>query len=130
MYYFLVVNTEPNTLYNNPKIEYIDVTEGLLEFVDVSIPDWVSRLAKFRILYNSFQILPFNPNSWFTGDNLNIRIPLNLQLDQEPFRLEIQQVNEDDTYNHAIAYGFSVALKQPANSQDLLRLSGLLQVEG
>ena len=129
MYYYIELDTPPNTVFTAPVEKRITLNKGLLEFVDIGIPDWVSRLAKCKILLNSIQILPWNRDMWFTGDNVTVRVPLNIELNEEPYEITVLQYNTDDTFLHQYSYGFSVDVGTISNVAQLQQLGQFAVVQ-
>jgi len=128
MYYYVELAIPPLTSEYNPKVITIKLAKGLLDFVDVGIPEWINRLAKCRIFYNAVQVLPFNRDSWFTGDNATIRIPLSIQMIDDPYEITIHGYNLDDTFSHQLSFGFSVSFGEIQDVTGLVGLSDYLNV--
>lgn len=130
MYYYIEQDNLPLTLDTAPVINKIKLGKGRLDFVDIGFPDWCSRLGKCRLFYNSIQILPWNRNEWFTGDNVTVRVPINMMLNDEPYEITIQTINDDDTFHHELSFGFSMDFGVVDNPATLQSLLGTVQVQG
>ncbi len=108
MYFYYEQIVPVLTTEDNKVIFTAHLAVGLLDFVDVGIPLGVNRLAKCQIYYNQFQLVPFNRNYWFTGNNATIRIPIQMQLLDNLPELEIYCINLDDTFSHELSFGISI----------------------
>lgn len=130
MYFYYEQDIPPNTPDSSPVTLRPKIAQGFLEFVDVGIPRRVQRLAKCKIYYNEFQLVPFNRDMWLTGEDITLRVPINIMLDEEPYELKIICYNLDDTYLHQLSFGISVDIGKKASISDLAALSTLVQVQG
>lgn len=128
MYFYYTKIVPINTTELAPVELICKLANGLLDFVDIGIPRGVNRLAQCRIYYNEFQLVPFNRDTWISGNDITIRIPINIELDEEPFDLRVLCINADDTFTHELSLGISVSTKKPISVSDLSALNSLLQV--
>jgi len=129
MYYYLEVNIPPNTSEDSPIIKTIKLGEGMLDFIDIGFPDWSSRLARCRILYNTIQLLPWNRDNSIAGDNYTLHVPLEFNLSDEPYEIELRCFNLDDTFQHQLSFGFSVSYGVVEGTTDLQALGQYGQVQ-
>lgn len=128
MYFYYEVNIPPNTLDSNPVINKINLQNAYLDFIDIGIPLGVQRLAKCRIFYNEFMLVPFNRDNWLTGNDVTIRIPIELNMKDAPNQLIIYCINLDDTFLHQLSFGISVSIAKQIPNADLGTLQQLVQV--
>lgn len=127
-YYYDELDIPPLTLEDTPVVLKVKLQRGLLKFVDIGIPSWVSRLAKCRLYINSVQVVPIQRDKWFTGDNITQRIPMDFSLDQPEYEIEIRGYNEDDTYRHQLSFGFSLEIVEEISSSLVTQFTSLGQV--
>jgi hypothetical protein len=128
MYFYYQQNILPNTLSGSDTKTDIKLPKGLLDFIDVGIPSGVNRLAKCKIFYNEFQIVPFNRDNYFTGNDITVRIPIKINIEMEMANLSILCINLDDTYNHELSFGIYIDEGKPMSSQDIININSLLHV--
>jgi len=122
MYFYYEQLIPFTTIENNPVVTRLKLSAGLLDFVDVGFPKGVNRFAKCRIFWHEFQLIPFNRDGWFTGNDITLRLPLNLVLDTEPYELTILSINLDDTYDHTLSFAPSISTPQPLTQSVLNQL--------
>ena len=108
MYYYIEVDNPPLTPIETPIVSTVKLARGKFEFVDIGFPDWNSRLTKCKLFYNTIQLIPFNRDRWLTGDNITLRVPVNLFLNDEPYEIQIWTYNPDDTFSHQLSFGLSL----------------------
>lgn len=129
MYFYYTKIVPINTTEDAPVELITKLSKGMLEFVDVGIPRGVNRLAQCRIFYNEFQLVPFNRDTWISGNDITIRVPIGVKLISEPYDLRMICINLDDTFTHELSFGISVDVGQVNNVDLANALSGLLQVQ-
>lgn len=125
MYFYYEKLIPFTTLEGNEVILITKLIKGNLEFVDIGFPKGCNRLAKCKIYYNEYQIVPFNRDVWLAGNDITIRVPIDVQLDNEPYDLSMYLINLDDTYNHSLSFGISILTNKPITANDL---AGLLSI--
>lgn len=128
MYFYYTQSIPINTIEASPIELTTKLARGRLDFIDIGIPRGVNRLAQCRVYYNEFQIVPFNRNSWISGNDITIRVPIDIELDEEPYDLHMLCINQDDTFSHELSFGISVVTAKPIRANDLGQLYNLLQI--
>ncbi len=119
MYFYYTQSIPISTPEANPTLLRCKLARGILSFVDIGIPRGVNRLAQCRLFYNEFQIVPFNRDEWISGNDITIRIPIDIDMDEEPYELKVFCINGDDTFIHELSFGISVDIGK-ISTQDLL----------
>lgn len=128
MYFYYEQEIPIYTLEANPVILPVHTAVGLLDFIDIGFPEGVNRLAKARIYYNQFQLVPFNRDMWITGNGITLRIPIKVDMEANLSDLEIYCINLDDSYPHALSFGVSIDIAGLTSIKDLASLQGLLNI--
>ena len=125
--YFYYVQSIPYSIPESSKVTLnCQLIKGTLDFIDIGIPKGVNRLAKCRIFYNEYQIIPFNRDEWFTGNDITQRIPLDIDIDELPAELKIECINLDDTYKHELSFCPSISTKGKSTIQQLSELVSIV----
>ncbi len=101
MIYELPIPIPKNTPVSSPAEVVLPIHPGHLTQVSVYFPPGPSGLAHVTIWYWERQFWPSNPDSDFTGDDLLITFPEDLDLIDPPFEFVIKGWNEDDTFQHS-----------------------------
>lgn len=89
-----------STLKASPASGVLLVHPGVLKQVDVDFPAGCVGLVHVVIYYRERQVFPANPDSSFTGDDVHLVFPEDMDLNDVPYEFTIYGWNEDDTYVH------------------------------
>ncbi len=127
MYFYYEKEIPFSTLENEAVELELLLAKGYAEFIDIGIPKGTQRLAKCRLYYNTFQLVPFNRDMWFTGEDVTLRIPLEIDLDEPPFTFRVLGMNLDDTFSHTFSFGVSIDTGQRISANALDTLQSLVQ---
>jgi hypothetical protein len=122
MYFYYTQSIPYSTLEDKPVIFTCDLIKGKLDFIDIGIPKGVNRLAKLKIFYNEYQIIPFNRNAWFSGNDITLRIPLDIDIKHLPAILKVSCINLDDTYDHELAICPSISTEAKLSIEQYMNL--------
>ncbi len=129
MYFYDEKDIPPNTPEITPVTITLALAMGYAQFIDIGIPRRVERLAKMRLFYNEFQLLPFNRDRWLTGEDITLRIPLEIYLDTPPYEFLIKCINFDDTFLHQLSFGVSIDIGKTVNASAIDTLTQFVQVK-
>ncbi len=129
MYFYYAKDIPFSSLETSPVILTLSLAKGYAQFIDVGIPKGTQRLAKIRLFYNEFQLLPFNRDEWLTGEDITLRIPLEIFLDTPPYDFLIKCINLDDTFLHQISFGVSVDIGKTVNASAIDTLNQFVMKE-
>lgn len=129
MYFYYHVDIPPLTIESLAVKQTLLLAKGYAQFIDIGIPRRVERLAKCRVLYNEFQLVPFNRDEWLTGEDITLRIPLEIDLDEPPYNLLVLGINDDDTFPHEISFGVSIDTGVRVSNTQLDVFSQFVQVQ-
>ncbi len=108
MYFYYEIEIPPSIAEIEAIQQKLQLGKGYAEFIDIGIPKGVQRLAKARIYYNEFILVPFNRDMWISGEDATIRIPLEIDLVSPPYNFIIRAYNLDDTFSHTLSFGVSI----------------------
>ncbi len=108
MYFYYETDIPPSTLDNEAIEQVLQLSKGYAAYIEIGFPKGVQRLAKCRVLYNTFQLVPFNRDGWLSGEDVLLHIPLELELDEPPYIFTVQCINYDDTFLHQLSFGVSI----------------------
>ena len=86
----------------------IEITGGWIKEIEIGFPPGCLGLVGVRVLRFEQQLVPLTPGEWLKWDDTMVKIPLDFPIDSEPFELNIDAYNEDDTYAHTIQIGVHV----------------------
>lgn len=107
MQYKQTISVPSGTPKAEPEVRRVQLTQGTLDRLVVDIPAGHEGLAGMSLWRAGTQLYPFTPNEWFKGNDTNIRIDDNLEMDQPPFYLTFKGYNEDSKYDH----GFHIMVR-------------------
>lgn len=102
-----------NTTEQNPFWEKLKLCKGTIILWIPWQPEECADLLKFWVVYHGMQIFPFNPEEWAYGFFTPLAIPDNIELDDEPFTLDLYAVNLDDSYEHEYHVYVDIKPAQP-----------------
>jgi hypothetical protein len=105
MFYHIPVTSPLSTLETDPTVQDFTVGLGIIDFIEVEFPAGCVGLVHAKILYNTVQIVPYNPSQALYGDDRVFHLPMNYRIDVPPYDLRFIVWNEDDTYQHTVAFG-------------------------
>ena len=89
-----------STPASSPTTGTIPVHPGVLKQVDIDFPAGCVGLVHIVIRYRERQVFPANPDSSFTGDDVHLVFPEDMDLTDVPYEFTVHGWNEDDTYAH------------------------------
>lgn len=81
---------------------------GTIARVDVQFPRGCVGLVHVQIWRREHQVWPVNLDGDISAEGLVVSWPEDLDLDDEPFDLELRGWNEDDTFPHKITFRFAL----------------------
>ncbi len=128
MYFVVKSNTLPLTIEDNPLVKQIKLTLGVISFIDIGFSQRNARLCQARVFYNTLQLIPWNRDEWITGNNETIRIPVELEVNDEPYLFTLHTFNKDDTFSHEVTFGLSLTVGTIVGLPGLAALNQILQV--
>jgi hypothetical protein len=105
MYYFFTLVLPANTPVLTPVVQVSEIQSGVINFIEVEFPYRCEGLAHVKILYNTVQIVPYNPPGDLYGDDRTFKLDLHFPVNDPPYELTFQGWNDDDTYQHQISIG-------------------------
>ena len=114
-----------NTPEISPIEKELEIREGVVTNWLVLIPAGHHSLARMRVLYGLYPLLPRAESIWLRGEDETLNIPDFFDPPEQPYRLRFQGWNEDDTYNHTFYTRVVVLPREQAlaHAQFLRRLS-------
>lgn len=107
------VTIPKNTPPSNPYEQFLPLHKGVIKKLVISIPAGHAGLTYFALKRGNNQVFPYNPDQKFSGDNLNLTFDeVNYPLLVEPFGLQFEGVNLDDTYDHDVLIYLQLMTKE------------------
>jgi len=109
MYFQYTMTIPKNTPVSAPANFRLSMANGVLNKVEVEIPQGAAGLAGVQVWDRGRIIIPFNnPNEWLTGNDRLFQIDNFNYLHTLPWALTLTGFNLDDTYSHNIVFGFYI----------------------
>lgn len=105
MWYFDKITAPYNTPVDTPVTLVLGIDKGVIDYIEVEVPDGHCGLTGLYITYNTIQIVPFNKTGFIYGNNRVFNIPLNYPINEAPYQLELFAWNLDDTHPHSFSVG-------------------------
>jgi hypothetical protein len=90
----------PLVLANSKHEEDLWVEGDRVSYISISFPPGSQGLLKVGIFYGEKKIWPYEEDQWFNGDDTTIDFEEDWPLPENPCRLIVKAVNEDDVYEH------------------------------
>jgi len=100
MYYETRITIPKSTLQAAPVSETMLIHPGVLQAASVYFPPGCCGLAHVQVYYQAHLLFPTNPDAYFTGDDVLIEWPEDLEIIDPPYEFSILGWNDDDTYPH------------------------------
>lgn len=123
MHYSFFFTVEPENDVDNPVVETIKLASGVLRGVHLSIPSGVNSSVRCCILNDAVQLLPSNPDGYYSGDGVVIDASLWYDLVQNPNVLYFVGWSVDAGFDHEI--GIMLDVKED-NEPDMVVLQSKL----
>lgn len=111
MIYRVELDLPANTPASATVKETLSVCYGWIKSLVVLFPPGHAGLTYGRILYHGRQIFPTTSGQWFRGDDHRVEFPDNYPIVEQPYTLEVEGYNLDDTYEHTIS--FEIYVERP-----------------
>lgn len=124
MFYEQKLTIPKNTPIASPVEVDMPVHSGVIQQVTVELPAGCVGLVGVRLLIWERQVWPSNPDSWFTGNDMILTFPEDLELTDAPYTITIQGYNLDDTYQHEPKVRMQI-LPRERTLKEILKLSAL-----
>ena len=112
--FWFVEDIPKQTSKVNPIVKTWELDYGFINLLLIIIPAGASGLTGIRILKGTSQIEPRNTGEYIIGNNLELRIPMAIEMYDRPFNLTAVMYNEDDTYDHKIITGIGFIKGKPS----------------
>ena len=125
MLYEYPLTIDANTAATSPATLDAPLAPGTVVRVDVQFPRGCVGLAHVQIWRREHQIWPGNVDGDISAEGLVVSWPEDLDLDDEPYEVQLRGWNEDDTFPHKITFRF--ALLPLGATQDARASAGLLR---
>lgn len=94
----LIVTTPANTAAAAPQSTTWNLGTGVLERLEVVIPDGHAGLTGFRLLWGGRVVMPYEGGEWITGNSDKLTVELGLWTGAG--RITVDTYNTDDTFAH------------------------------
>jgi hypothetical protein len=108
VYFFTTIDNPPLGSESNPVHTVISLTKGTLASVLIDFPLGCRRLVKIYITYNARRLIPFNLVEPMAYDDKLFAVPMDFDLGDPPYELEVFSWNLDDTYPHQLTVGVNM----------------------
>ncbi|RLG28647.1 hypothetical protein DRN98_09405 [Methanosarcinales archaeon] len=89
-----------NTPDTSPYQEHIELRHDTILGILVVIPSGHVGATGIRIKYGPKQIMPVEPCTWITGDNVAVPSTGPLRLPESPIKLLVEAYNNSSNYDH------------------------------
>jgi len=99
-----------------PATVEIEIHPGTLRRVEISFPPGPAGLAHLQIKHWERVLYPANPDSDFSGDDIQLVFVDDYEVIDPPFMFTLIGWNEDDTYPHTVTVRLQIAPFDNQNS--------------
>jgi hypothetical protein len=127
MIYEKRITLPKNTTRAVPVMAEIEIHPGFIRQVEVVFPAGCVGLVGLTLWLWERQLWPVNPDSFFSGDDVHLVIPEDLQIIDPPFVIGVRGWNEDDTFPHRPIVRIQVT---PFENDVSTLLANLLNISG
>ena len=107
MYQFYQLTVPPTSVSSDVQILDINIGRVYLDFVDIGFPHGCFGLVKLAIYYNDTRIIPLNRDVDLAYDGYTVRIPVEIEIADEPYLIRCMSYSDDDTYYHTLSIGLA-----------------------
>lgn len=108
MNYDFDIVTPANTAEGAPLVTRRRVAAGVIKQVEIYFPPGAAGLLHLRINHGNHQILPYNQDGNFTGDNVLIRLPEDIPINKQSWHLNFITWNESEYFSHSVSVRLSI----------------------
>ena len=124
MYQFYQLTVPPSSVSSEVQVLDINIGKVYLDFIDVGFPHGCFGLVHMAIYYNDVRIVPLNRDTDLSYDGFTVRIPVGVEIDDEPYLIRCMAYSDDDTYYHTISIGLGYMdiSKKPVTSSDIVNV--------
>lgn len=102
MLYFFEVSTGANTLEGASQITPLSLNRGTISKVAILFPTGSAGLLHARLRRFGRQVFPTSTGESFAGNGTLIEWLESYRLEEEPFGMDLETWNLDDTYDHKL----------------------------
>jgi hypothetical protein len=102
MIYYYEVITPANTPESSAQVTTLALNRGVITKVNILFPTGCAGLLRARLKRFGRQIFPSSSGESFAGNGTMVEWIDNYELDEEPFVMDLETWNDDDTYQHAL----------------------------
>jgi len=102
MRYGAFLEIEAGQLEATPDVKMLPVCHGTVTDVDIMFPAGSAGLAYLQIWYHERQIFPQTGGGAFRGDDHLFQFPESLEIDEQPFVLELRGWAPEATLDHTV----------------------------
>lgn len=89
-------------LKNDPKIERLKISSGVITQINVLFPPGCAHEAFVTLNRSLHQIYPTNPDGYFIGDGVNLSGEVFHVINVDPLEVQIYGWSPNATYDHTI----------------------------
>jgi len=108
MHYSIPIRVEPANTADNPAIVRGHFGAGVLRKVDVVFPPGPAGLVRIFIFHENIQILPTNPEGYYSGDDIHITAQCWINLSECDNIITVVGYNVGCNFPHTILLYFEV----------------------
>lgn len=115
--------TIPNgTPIEEPYEAWLTLPHGIVTGVDIKFPAGCHGMVGIRLLEESLQLVPLTEDEWITGDDEAVPTLTYFEMFDQPYKIKLQAVSPNCTYDHTITIRIQVALEQNVGSSFIAKL--------
>jgi hypothetical protein len=117
----LTVTTAANTPSSSPQVTTWSIGRGVVDRIDIVIPDGHAGLTGIALLWGGRQVVPYEDGEWIVGNDDEVTVALDLYVHDS---LEVLTYNEDDTFAHS--HLLRVYVVGPGPEEELLAVPSVI----
>jgi len=91
-----------NTPKDNPLIQRLTITRGVVRRIGIFFPFGCMGLVKCRIRYGDHPVFPANIDGYVYSDNETIEAEYFVYMNTPPYELVFEAYNEDEVFDHTV----------------------------
>jgi len=111
MIYRKTITTLKNVTEASPKETDLNITKGLVYFVELMFPSGSEGLLHVQILDGNYQVWPSSYGESFFGDDIYLRYDDLYIKEAAPMFFRVKTWNDDDLYPHKVVVGVGLVSK-------------------
>lgn len=120
MFYAWDIKITKGKKEEDPKIQILKLSKGVITRADIKFPPGCHGLVKVRLRRYESQLAPLSRDEWVTGDGETVPTEAYYELVEAPFQLKFVGCSPGTSYDHTVTVRMQVLPKPVATFMPLV----------